>query len=195
MRVKLYEGMFLVDHNRARQSLAKIREEVTEIIAKAGGDVVNLEHWAERKLCYEVKRHRRGAFILSHFHAPPEGVAKIERSCRLSDLVLRALIVRDEDGPGIPRYSERGDLGEEGKGEPSGAAKGRDKDRAGEPSGAAKGGDKDRTGEPSGAAKGGDKNRTGEPSGETPGPRPPASSDGSGSEAGSLASPNVSQEP
>lgn len=165
MRVKLYEGMFLVDHNRARQSLEKIREEVTEIIAKAGGDVVNLEHWAERKLCYEVKRHRRGAFILSHFHAPPEGVAKIERSCRLSDLVLRALIVRDEDGPGIPRYSERGDLGEEGQSEPSGAAKGRDKGRAGEPSG------------------------------ETSGPRPPASSDGSGSEAGSLASPNVSQEP
>lgn len=112
--MKLYEGMFLVDHNKARQDFAKVQEEITGIIVKAGGEIVNLESWAERKLCYEIKRHRRGAFVLSHFRVPPEGVAKIERSCRLSEIVLRVLVTRDEDGPEIPHYSERADIEERG---------------------------------------------------------------------------------
>jgi len=110
--VKLYEGMFLVDHNKARQEFDKIREEITGLVEKAGGEMVNLEPWTERKLCYEIKRHRRGAFIMGHFNSPPDGIAKIERGCRLSEIVLRTLIVRDEDGTAIPHYSERGEFDE-----------------------------------------------------------------------------------
>lgn len=103
---RIYEAMFVVQNERARAEHEGIVSDLSSMIERAGGRVVNVEKWEERKLAYQISKHRRATYYLSHFDAPTDAVAKLDRMCRLSDWVLRALIVRDEDGTEIRSASE-----------------------------------------------------------------------------------------
>ena len=109
--MQLYEAMFLVDGGKARDDLDAVRDEISQTVARQGAELVNCEKWEERKLAYPVKRHKRGTFLLSHFHAPPDAIPRIERAFQLSEVVLRVLITVDEDGSEIvspsPSRSDR----------------------------------------------------------------------------------------
>lgn len=103
---RTYEAIFVVQNDRARSDHDGVVGELTSMIERAGGRVVNLDKWEERKLAYVIKRNKRATYYLSHFDGPADAVAKIDRMCRLADWVLRALIVRDEDGTAIRSAGE-----------------------------------------------------------------------------------------
>ncbi|MBI2191509.1 MAG: 30S ribosomal protein S6 [Planctomycetes bacterium] len=95
---RLYEAMFLVDPNRGNQDWKGITEFVHGVISRHHGQVANSEKWDERKLCYSIKGHSRAVYLLVHFHAPPSELEAIRQAYHLSDLILRSLILVDEDG-------------------------------------------------------------------------------------------------
>ena len=105
--MRLYESMFVVDNARVKDNADGVINELKAMIARAGGEVVNIAKWDERRLAYAIKRKRRGLYVLSHWNGPPEAPAGIERACQLSEVVLRVLNLVDEDGPEIKKY--RGD--------------------------------------------------------------------------------------
>jgi len=96
--VKLYEGMFIVRASAAKENLDAVQKELTELIGKGGGDVVSFVKWGERRLGYEIAGVKKGVYLLAHFNAPPEAIAKIERYAKISDTVVRLLVTIDEDG-------------------------------------------------------------------------------------------------
>jgi small subunit ribosomal protein S6 len=96
--LRLYESMFLVSNTRAKEGLDDVIAELTDLVSRAGGEVVNCGKWEERKLAYAIDGQRRGTYILCHWNGPPGAPAKVERQSRLSPLVLRVLNVLDEDG-------------------------------------------------------------------------------------------------
>ncbi len=107
--MRLYEAMFVVDSNRSRQDHEKVIEELSAIINKGGGEVVNCDKWEERKLAYPVNRHRRATYYLSHFRAAGDAIPRIERAAQLSDAVIRVLVTLDEDGEAFPVFAELSD--------------------------------------------------------------------------------------
>jgi small subunit ribosomal protein S6 len=107
--LRLYEAMFVVDSNRSRQDHAKVVEELTAVIQKGGGEVVNCDKWEERRLAYPLQRHKRGTYYLSHFRSDGTVIDRIERAAQLSETVLRVLITVDEDGESFPVYADHAD--------------------------------------------------------------------------------------
>ncbi|MCZ7643682.1 MAG: 30S ribosomal protein S6 [Planctomycetota bacterium] len=95
---RLYECMWVVDVNAGRENFGKIVDGIKEIVEKSGAHWVNGDKWEERRLAYTIKKRKRGLYILSHFHSEPGNVGKLERNIQISDLVMRALILGDEDG-------------------------------------------------------------------------------------------------
>jgi small subunit ribosomal protein S6 len=128
---RLYECMILADNNKAREHAAEVEAEMKGMIERFGGTVVNMERWEERKLAYEVRhagaRHKRASYYLTHFEVDPAQVSRIERAFGLSEAVLRAMIIQDEDGPAVLRpkdYEEVTRIAEEGR--PAGPREGGD---------------------------------------------------------------------
>jgi small subunit ribosomal protein S6 len=113
--------MFLVDNARAKESPEAIAGELREMVVRVGGEVINCDKWDERKLAYEVARQRRGTYMLCHWNGPPDGPAKLERSCQLADAVLRVLTVVDQDGTETARPREEVTSRRDGEGESSGS--------------------------------------------------------------------------
>lgn len=97
--MKLYEAMFVVNHNAAKEDYEKVEAEALGCITRHGGEIVNSTRWDDRRLAYEIDKHKRGTYILVHFNAEGEAIARIEKQCRLSEVILRVLIIVDEDGP------------------------------------------------------------------------------------------------
>lgn len=96
--MRLYEAMYVVKHDFARNNFEEAEAEVKHTIEKNGGEVVELVKWDDRRLAYEIKHQRKGVYLLVHFNAPNDAIRKIELSAKLSENILRVLIVKDTDG-------------------------------------------------------------------------------------------------
>lgn len=94
--MKRYEGMFLFDTAVARD-WPTIEAEVRRLCERIGAELVVCVKFDERKLAFEIKRRKRGTYVLTYFDAPPERIADLERDVQLSEVVLRALILRADN--------------------------------------------------------------------------------------------------
>lgn len=90
----LYEGMFVIDNRQANRDWEGSLEGLKGILTKQGAEILRCEKWGDRKLAYEIKGRRRGTYVLTYFHASGEVVNRIYRAAELSDLLVRALILR-----------------------------------------------------------------------------------------------------
>ena len=88
-----YEAMFLIGQ-AAAADLSGVIEHIKEILSRGHAEIIAMRKWDERRLAYEIKKQKRGLYILCYFKAPNDQLGHIERDCNLSEKVLRALILR-----------------------------------------------------------------------------------------------------
>lgn len=91
-----YEAMFLLDANAAADWNVAEAELKRILVERGGANILGLKRWDERKLSYEIHRQKRGIYSLAYFEAPAEKVAGIEHDAKLSEMILRMLVLRHE---------------------------------------------------------------------------------------------------
>jgi small subunit ribosomal protein S6 len=91
---KMYEGMFLVDSGKFATDPDGVTNHILGILQKVGAEIVAHRPWQDGKLAYEVEGHRKGLHYLVCFSLADRGLTEIARAVRLSDLVLRHLVIR-----------------------------------------------------------------------------------------------------
>ena len=92
----LYEGMFLVESTRFANDPEKVTNAILEVIQKCGGTVVTHRPWQDGKLAYPINGRRKGLHYLTYFKMPPTAMPDLDRACKLSDTVMRKLIIRHD---------------------------------------------------------------------------------------------------
>jgi small subunit ribosomal protein S6 len=93
---KLYEGMFLVDSALAGSNWDGVNNTIKTILEKAGAEIVTMKKWDDRKLAYEIKGKGRGTYILCYFRADGGKIKDIENTVKLSEHIMRVLILNAE---------------------------------------------------------------------------------------------------
>jgi small subunit ribosomal protein S6 len=88
---KQYEAMFLFPPPGTVDLDAMVAN-ARGIIERHGGTILHIKKWDERKLSYEIKRQKRGTYIIAYYKGPGPSVSAIERDVNLSEEVLRVLI-------------------------------------------------------------------------------------------------------
>lgn len=96
---RLYEGLFLVDSGFANKEPEAAVELAKSVLEKHGATVIRAELWAETRLAYEVRKNKRGAYILTAFRADTMKMGEIELECRLTERIVRYQFLNRE---GIP---------------------------------------------------------------------------------------------
>jgi small subunit ribosomal protein S6 len=97
--MRKYEGLFLADSAAATSSWDGVLATVNTIMSRAGAEVLSLEKWDDRRLCYPIDGRNRGCYLLSYFNADPSRVKGIERDVQISDDLLRVMILRADQIP------------------------------------------------------------------------------------------------
>ncbi|MEE2973279.1 MAG: 30S ribosomal protein S6 [Planctomycetota bacterium] len=90
---RMYEGMFLFPQNTI-SDLQSATDHVMALLKRADAEVVSFKKWDDRRLAYEIKGNKRGVYFLTFFRCEPSRVADLERSCNLSEQLLRSLVIR-----------------------------------------------------------------------------------------------------
>lgn len=93
--MKLYEGLFLIDNTHANMEWDNVVKHIHDILQKNGVEILKSEKWGEKKLAYKIKGHKRGTYLLIHFNAKSSALVPIRRELRLSDSIIRFLIIKD----------------------------------------------------------------------------------------------------
>ena len=88
-----YEAMFVFDPTFG-SSFEKCEEEVRRLIERAQGQILACRKWDERRLAYRIRGRKRGVYALVFFEAAPDRIPPLERDAKLSENILRLLVLR-----------------------------------------------------------------------------------------------------
>lgn len=88
-----YEAMFVLSQAQAADFSAAVAH-VRQLMEKHGATILALRKWDERRLAYEIKKQKRGIYLLAYFTGPADRMGEIERACNLSEGIIRVLITR-----------------------------------------------------------------------------------------------------
>ncbi|HHW05938.1 MAG TPA: 30S ribosomal protein S6 [Clostridia bacterium] len=92
-----YEALYIVRPELSEEEQQAVAKKFADIVAQNGGEVTKLDIWGKRRLAYEVKKLREGIYILMQFKAEARVAQEVERVMKITDEVIRQLVVRLED--------------------------------------------------------------------------------------------------
>lgn len=91
-----YEVMFILDPALEDDKKEAVVETVKEIIATEG-EVSNVDVWGMRKLAYPIQKKNEGYYVVVTFQASPELPKELDRRLRISEVVMRHLIINKDE--------------------------------------------------------------------------------------------------
>jgi len=89
-----YEILYIVRADLDDDKVQDIIKRVNTLIEKSSGSVDRTNIWGKRKLAYEVKHQKEGSYVLQDFQFDPSRVPELEAALKITEEVLRHLIVR-----------------------------------------------------------------------------------------------------
>ncbi len=91
-----YELMFIIDPVLDDEKKDAVVETVKGIIA-ASGEVAETDIWGLKKLAYPIQKKTEGYYVVMQFTATPDLPKELDRRLRISDNVMRHIIVSKDE--------------------------------------------------------------------------------------------------
>ncbi len=88
-----YESVVIVNPNVDENSMKGLIEKFTTIINN-DGKVENVDELGKKKLAYEINKNKEGYYVVFHFEANPNLIAELERNYRITDEVIKFIVIR-----------------------------------------------------------------------------------------------------
>jgi len=99
-----YELVYVVSPDATDAQIADLHTQVEQIAQRLGGVIEKTDNWGRRKLAYEIGPHKEATYVLETINGGGELMKEIDRRLKVSDLVIRHLIVRiDEEQSVVDR--------------------------------------------------------------------------------------------
>lgn len=89
-----YESIFIARSSLSEEDVAGLTEKVKAIIEKNGGQVIKAENWGKKKLAYEVKKEKKGIYVMFHIKGPGALVSELERNLNIQDGIIKFMTVK-----------------------------------------------------------------------------------------------------
>ena len=88
-----YESIIIVNPNVDEAELKALEEKFVGLINE-NGKVESVENMGKRKLAYEIKKFNEGTYLLFNFEADPSSIVELERNYRITDSVIKYIVVK-----------------------------------------------------------------------------------------------------
>lgn len=94
--MRLYETMYILHPDLDEEKSAALIDRFAQIVANDGGEVTRIDRWGKRRLAYKIAHNREGYYVVMKFKAPPEAARELDRVLKITDGVLRHIIIRED---------------------------------------------------------------------------------------------------
>jgi small subunit ribosomal protein S6 len=94
--VRDYELAYVVRSTIDEDGVTGVVEQVSQFVKSADGEVTSVDVWGRRALAYPIDNHREGIYVVLQMKMPPTGLPQLERNLKLSEDIIRYLLVKVE---------------------------------------------------------------------------------------------------
>ena len=95
--MKKYETIFILHPSLDEEAVKANIEKFKGVIENGGGTIENVDFWGKRKLAYEIAKVNEGFYTLINFEANTELPKELDRVFRITDGVIRHIVVKQEN--------------------------------------------------------------------------------------------------
>jgi len=94
--LRKYELTYLISDEISESDLNKVTGKVAGYIAELGGEINKEEIWGRRKLAYPIRKQDFATYVTIFFGLPADKVKEFDREMRLTQSILRHLLIVTE---------------------------------------------------------------------------------------------------
>ena len=87
-----YEVLYILDPNLGEEATAALVEKFKALV-EGNGTLTSIDEWGKRRLAYPINDLMEGYYVLMTFNAAAAVPAELDRIFRITDGVMRSLIV------------------------------------------------------------------------------------------------------
>lgn len=88
-----YESVVIINPNVEETALKALIERFQALI-NTDGKVEQVNELGKKKLAYEIKKNKEGYYVVYDFEANPNLIAELERNYRITDEVIKFIVVK-----------------------------------------------------------------------------------------------------
>lgn len=88
-----YELLYIIDNDLAEEAKEALIAKLNGVVTDNGGSVETVDKWGTRKLAYPINFKNEGYYVLVNFTAPATLPSELERVMRITDGVVRFMVV------------------------------------------------------------------------------------------------------
>ncbi len=92
-----YELTFILPSDIVEEDLNNTVSQIQTWVEGSQGKVTKVDHWGRRHLAYNIAEYREGYYMLLNLELDPQATTELERNLKLSDKVMRHLLIRLDD--------------------------------------------------------------------------------------------------
>ena len=91
-----YESVIIINPSVDEEKVKSLIDKFSELINK-NGKVEKVDTLGKKKLAYDVKKNKEGIYVVFYFEAEPSIIAELERNYRITDEVIKFIVVKVEE--------------------------------------------------------------------------------------------------
>ena len=91
-----YEVVFIIDPAQGEEGVAALTEKFKTLVEQ-NSSAMEVEEWGKRKLAYAINYITEGYYVLISFTSAPEFPKELDRILRITDGVIRSMIVGKDE--------------------------------------------------------------------------------------------------
>lgn len=91
-----YETVFILKNDITEEQIREKISKIEELIIK-NGKITKTENLGLKKLAYEVKKYTQGNYYIIEFESEPELIKELEQIYRITEEILKFIVVRKDD--------------------------------------------------------------------------------------------------
>ncbi|WP_066646234.1 30S ribosomal protein S6 [Christensenella timonensis] len=88
-----YESMYILKPDMEEEKKDALVKRFSDIVVNNGGNVEKIDEWGKKRLAYPIQYINDGYYVLMNFEADPALPAELERNYKISDDVLRFMVI------------------------------------------------------------------------------------------------------
>ncbi|BDF59548.1 30S ribosomal protein S6 [Christensenellaceae bacterium] len=88
-----YESMYILKPDMEEEKKDALVKRFSDIVVNNGGNVEKIDEWGKKRLAYPIQYINDGYYVLMNFEAEPTLPAELERNYKISDDVLRFMVI------------------------------------------------------------------------------------------------------
>ena len=94
--MKKYEIMYIINASLDEAQFQAVQDRLHQTITSNEGSIDKVEDWGIKEFAYEIDHMKKGHYVVINATANNAGIAEFQRMSRISNNVIRIMVVKTE---------------------------------------------------------------------------------------------------